>query len=248
MENENKPKGDSTRKPHEEQRTRLLEYQHFDLKKIKLEKKGADISHHEAGSDAGLITKIGETIPHPDLKKTMELLKPIMARRLGLLEGTDTAKLIAKGDLDNYKIASDKEREIINRCNVNGITFGGSGDKYWVMITGSVLTPESGSFGLAVPKITFGTDTLGYEEEAENICEEIKKEVFAYRFQNKKQQLDLVFEAEKIEEEEASANTNASKEKPKKSVKKEAKKPLFKDQIEDGIDQPQQGNKTPELI
>ena len=198
-------------KSHYEQRTRLLEYKNFELKKFKMEKKGVDVSHHESGSDAGLVSKVGETIPHPDLKNTMDELKPLMAKRLGLLEGTDLARHLLKNDLDQLKIVLDLEKLIISRCNVNGLTFTGSGEKFGVIITGSILVPETGSVGMAVPKITFGIDILGYEEEVEEICEKVKKEVFAYRFLNKKQQLDLEFEASKIEEEESKKKKGKNK-------------------------------------
>lgn len=202
MSDETKDTKKGNGKTPEEQRTRKLEYQHFDLRKIKMQKKGADVDHHEGGSDAGIVSKIGETTPHPDLQKALDALKPIMARRLGLLCGTDVAREIAKGDLDKYQIALDKEKEVINRCNVNGLTFVGSGDKFGVMITGSILLPENGSVGLAVSKITFAEDVLGYEKECEQLCENVKKEVYAYRFQNKKAQLDIEFEANKAETEE----------------------------------------------
>jgi hypothetical protein len=187
----------------ETQKTRVLEYQHFDLRKVKMEKKGADITHHESGSDAGIVHKVGESAPHPELQKKLDALKPLMAKRLGLLEGTDMARHYLKGDLNALQTALDLEKLIISRCNVNGLTFTGSGDKYGVMITGSILVPETGSVGLAVPKITFSQTVLGYEEEAEQLCEEVKKEVYAYRFQNKKAQLDIEFEAKKVEDEQA---------------------------------------------
>jgi len=190
----------------EEQRTRKLEFKDFDLRKVKMNKKGADVEHHEGGSDAGIVSKVGEIAPHPDLQTSLDKLKSIMARRLGLLEGVDLAKEIAKehkeDKLKYYEKAMNVEKEIVNRCNVNGLTFTGSGDKFGVMITGSVLLPIGGSVGLAVSKITFGETVLGYEEETEQLCEEVKKEVFAYRFQNKKAQLDLLDEAERIENEE----------------------------------------------
>lgn len=196
MEDQKKGNGKTTN----EQKSRVLEYQHFDLRKVKIDKNGANVDHHEGGSDAGIVSKIGETTPHPDLQKSLDALKAIMARRLGLLEGTDIAREISKGDLAKYELALNREKEIINRCNVNGLTFTGSGDKFGVMITGSVLLPISGSVGLAVSKIAFNEDSLGYEKEVEQLCEKVKVEVYAYRFQNKKAQLDIEFEASKFEE------------------------------------------------
>lgn len=198
------------------QRTRLMELKDFELKKVKINGKYADVAHHESGSDAGEVEKKGQTVPHPDLQKSLDALKPIMARRLGLLEGTDLAiRLLQGGDLEKNKQAFDLEKTIIERMNVGGIQLNGSGDKFGVIITGSVGVPENGSVGLAVPKITFSQDVLGYEAETQDLVKKIIAEVHAYRFLNKKAQLDIEFEAERIEAEEA------GKAKPKKASKKD---------------------------
>ncbi|MCK5342979.1 MAG: hypothetical protein KAR20_06225, partial [Candidatus Heimdallarchaeota archaeon] len=173
-----------------EQKTRRLEYQHFDLRKFKVTKDGVDVTHHEGGIDAGEIIKKGEVQPHPDLKKMMDLLQIYMATRLGLLEGWDFCREHIDREMEEMAIKGHKDA--IERCNVNGLTFVGEGELAGVMITGSIKVPHSGSTGLSVPKITFKSDTLGYEKEVQTLCEEIKKEVFAYRYQSKKHQLDLV--------------------------------------------------------
>jgi len=220
----------------EEQRTRLLEYKDFNLVKVKIIKKYADVLHHEEGADAGSVTKQGETVPHPDLQKSLDKLKPLMARRLGFLEGTDLAKKLLQGvDLDKYKEVMDLEKLIISRMHIGGLTFNGKGDKFGVMITGSFTTPVSGSVGLATPRIAFEEDVLGYEDECFELCEEVKKEVHAYRFLNKKAQLDIVFESEKIEEEEKEAKKAEKPEKQtdKPKTREEVERALFKDQKEE---------------
>lgn len=186
----------------ESQKGRILEYQHFDLQKIKMNKKDAYIEHQVSGLEGGTFIMTDGQPPHPDLQKSLDGLKKIMARRLGLLEGTDIAMEIAKGDLVKYEKAMNKEKEIIARCNVGGLTFTGSGDKSGVMITGSILLPISGSVGLACSRIEFEGEALGYENETYELWEAVKKEAYAYRFQNKKAQLDLEFEAEKMEAEQ----------------------------------------------
>lgn len=186
-------------KSHEEQKLRQLEYQHFDLIKVKITKDGADVTHHESGNDAGQLTKIGEVQPHPDLQASLDELAPFMAQRIGILDGWDFSREHTKKDLEVLKMAMDGHKEAISRCNVNGITFLGDGETYGVMITGSLKLPKGGSIGMAVSKITFGKDVLGYETEVEEICEKIKKEVYAYRFQSKKLQLDIETELKKKE-------------------------------------------------
>jgi len=183
----------------ETQRQRQLEYQCFDLVKVKLAKDGPIIEHHETGLDAGTTIKEGEVQPHPDLITALDKLKTYAAQRLGILEGWDFAREHTKSDLDILKLAVDGHMEAQFRYNVNGITIVGDGDKRGVMITGSLNLPKGGSIGMAISKITFGSEKLGYENEVEEICEEIRKECYAYRFQAKKLQLDIETEIEKEE-------------------------------------------------
>lgn len=189
-------------KKKEEQQRRKLEFQHFDLKKFKITKDGVDVTHHESGNDAGEIIKKGEVQPHPDLQKTLDQLKLHFATRLGLLQGWDYSREKIKKDEDALKGAIDGHKEAVARCKIGGLTFVGEGETYGVIITGNLLTPNGGSVGLAVPKITFGLTKLGYEEDVKEICEEVKKEVYAYRFQSKKAQLDIETEIERQTEAE----------------------------------------------
>lgn len=185
-------------KSKETQQTRKVEFQHFQVKKFKITPKGVDITHIEIGEDTGEIATVGRVVPHPDLKEKMNQLKIYMATRLGLLQGWDfsRANLKLKNE-DLLKQALDGHKDAIDSCNVNGLTFVGEGDLFGVIITGSLKTPKGGSAGMAIPKITFGKEVLGYEKEVEEICDEIKEEIYAYRFQHKKAQLDIETEAEK---------------------------------------------------
>lgn len=197
----------------EEQQNRNLEYQHFDLKKFKVTKDGLDVTHHENVIEPRTISVSSEYQPHPDLKEKMDQLQLYMATRLGLLEGWDFSRAhLGLKKEDEMKQAVQNHKDTIARCNVNGITFLGEGDTFGVSITGSIKCPKGGSFGLAVPKITFESDKLGYETEVEEICEEIKKEVFAYRFQSKKLQLDIETELKKKENPELFNDTKTNNE------------------------------------
>jgi len=199
----------------EEQRTRLMDLKDFDLKKVKIAGKFVDVSHHENGNDAGDVEKKGQTVPHPDLKKSLDALAPFMARHLGLLEGVELAINLYQGvDLDKMAKLVELKKTIISRMNVGGLTFVGSSDKYGVIITGSVTTPESGSVGLVTPKISFEEDVLGYEKECFELCKKVIEEVHAYRFCNKKAQQDIFQQAEEFDKEEAT-------QKPKKASKKD---------------------------
>lgn len=173
------------------QKSRRLEYNAFDLKKFKITKDGVDVTHHESGTEAGEITKKGEVLPHPDLQAKLDELSIYMADRLGLLEGWNFSRDQLKSSKPKLEKAIEGHDAVVQRMNPNGLTFTGEGDLAGVLITGSIRVPITGSTGLTVPKITFGKETLGYEKEVEELCEEIKKEVYAYRYQGKKAQQSL---------------------------------------------------------
>lgn len=179
-------------KSKEKQQQRVIEYKNFKLLKFKVTKIGVDVTHMEPGEEGGKITKEGKAQPHPDLKLAMDKLKLYMATRLGLLTGWDYSREHLKKADEVLQGAVDGHKEALDYCNVNGLTFVGEGDTAGVQITGSIKVPKGGSTGLAVPKITFSKDTLGYENDVEELCEKVKIEVYAYRYQHKKAQLDLI--------------------------------------------------------
>lgn len=184
-------------KTKEDQQKRVLEYQHFQMTKFKVADEIASVKFYEHGNEHTMTPK--EHV-HPDLKEALEQLKLYMAQRLGLLEGWDFSREHVKKDSESLTLAIQGHKDTIARCNVNGFTFVGDGETAGVQLTGSVKLPHGGSVGLAVAKITFGKDVLGYEDEVQEICEEIKKEVYAYLFQAKKLQLDIETEAEKAKQ------------------------------------------------
>lgn len=173
----------------EEQKGRIMPREDFNLTKFKRTKEGLFIAHHVGGPNPADVTADVDVKPHPDLQAKMNELQLYMATRLGLLEGWDYSRDNLKGE--KLKKAMNGHKETLERCNVNGITYLGEGETRGVTITGSIKTPKSGSVGLAVPKITFGKDTLGYEGEVEQICEEITDEVYNYLILRKKEQTDL---------------------------------------------------------
>lgn len=180
-----------------EQQRRVLEYQHFEMVKFKIQDERATVKFFEFGNEHTMSPK--EHV-HPDLKAAIEQLRLYMAQRMGLLDGWDFARDKIKKDSDALTMAIDGHKETVARCNPNGFTFVGDGETSGVQITGNIKLPHGGSVGLAVGKITFGKDVLGYEDDVAEICEEIKVEVYAYLFQSKKLQLDIETEAEKAEQ------------------------------------------------
>lgn len=180
----------------EEQKGRILPREDFNLMKFKLTKDGAVITHHLAGTQPQDVTAVVDVKPHPDLQKAMDQLKLYMATRLGLLGGWDFAREHLKKNPNYLQKAIAGHESAKDVCNVNGLTFLGEGETAGVSITGSIKTPKSGSVGLAVPKITFGKEDLGYEEDVLQITKEITDEVYNYLILRKKEQTDVVDQSE----------------------------------------------------
>lgn len=190
--------------------SRKIEYQNFDLEKVKLSKDGIDISFYEKGgtSDKHSVECVGQ--PHPDLTGALDKLKIYFAKRIGLLTGWDFAREQLRDDLDKLKQAKDGFDNEVERVKVSGITFVGSAQLKGVKITGS-LKCDLGSVGMATPNITFSSDKLGYEGEVEELCELIKKETYLYHFKQKRAQQDLLNQAEEAESAESNENDGEAK-------------------------------------
>jgi hypothetical protein len=154
------------------------------------------ITHHVKGLNPADITANVEVKPHPDLKVAMDQLKVYMATRLGLLEGWDFSREHLKKNPNYLQLAIAGHKSAKERCNVSGLTFLGSGETYGVSITGSIATPTNGSVGLAVPKISFDKNDLGYEDEVLEICKEITDEVYSYLILRKKEQTNIEDQSE----------------------------------------------------
>jgi hypothetical protein len=181
----------------EEQKGRIMPREDFKLTKFKLNKDGVTITHHVNGVTSADITAIVEAEPHPDLISKMDQLKLFMASRLGLLSGWDFARDNLKKNPNALTRAIQGHKDIVKMMNVNGLTFVGSGETYGVMITGSIKVPIKGSTGLSVPKISFdGGNELGYEDDVEQICEEITDEIYNYLILRKKGQTNIEDQSE----------------------------------------------------
>lgn len=178
---------------------RKLDYQNFDLVKMKINKDGVDMEYFEKGgqNDKYVVNCLGQA--HPDLTSALDELKEIAAKRLCLVTGWDYAREELRVDLDKLKGAKDGYDLEVERFKPSGIVFVGKDGLRGVKITGS-LKCGTASVGMAIPNITFASEKLGYEQEVEEICERIKKETWCYHFKNKRAQQDLLDQAEQADE------------------------------------------------
>lgn len=180
----------------DKQQGRILPREDFHLLQFKLTKEGVFVKHHLGGTNPKVQTNDCEYRPHPDLKEVCDELRLYMATRLGFLEGWDFSREHTRKDRDVLEKAIQGHKDVVERMNVNGITFKGEGETYGVSITGSFKTPKNGSVGVSVPKISFEKEELGYEEDVEAICEKVTDEIYAYLILNKKAQTNIEDQAE----------------------------------------------------
>ena len=166
---------------------RSVNFEDFDLAKFKTIKDETSVIYYDTGNPkVGKQTaKLKDKI-HDDLVGRLGNLKLYFATRLGLVDVTDTIRDEYKDNPELLKRAIELHKEQVDRCSVTGIAFSGEKQLRGVQITGKVKVPGYGSFSLACPKIIFASDSLGYETEVEELCEEVKKEVYNHTFKGKR--------------------------------------------------------------
>lgn len=170
----------------------------FNLSKVKLLPKGGIQAEYQVtqivDGETSLIDR-NETCTrdvHPDLTGLFEDLRNIVARTfnitsfLSLLESDEmklpeSKKMLARSFAD----------ELIQKIEVRGVAWSGTGDKSGVVITAVYETANGLKTCINTPRIVLATISFGFEEELETIVESIKKEVYAYLFCGKQAQMSL---------------------------------------------------------
>lgn len=178
-----------------DQKGRIMKYEHFDLLNFKVSSDGVDARYYNLMHRDVLQKPSSRIIPHPDLQEQMDQLKQYFSKKIGLLEGWEFARDNIK-DPETLKIAVDGYNNTIERCKITGLSFTGENEGKGVSIIGYEKFPQKGGSGISSGKILFESDKLGYETEVMETCEAIKKEVYAYLFQGKKAQQDLISQSE----------------------------------------------------
>lgn len=170
----------------------------FNLSKVKLLPKGGIQAEYQVtqtvDGENSLIDR-NETCTrdvHPDLLGLFSDLRNIVGRVfnitsfLTLLESDEmklpeTKKALARSFAD----------ELLDKIDVRGISWSGTGDNVGVVITAVFETPNGLKTCINTPRIKMAQISFGFEEELETIVETVKKEVYAYLFKGKQAQLSL---------------------------------------------------------
>lgn len=170
----------------------------FNLSKVKLLPKGGIKANYQitqvVDGESSLIDR-NETCTrdiHPDLARLLEDLRVIVARAFNI---TSFLTLLESDEMQltdaSKKVARDFADELIAKIDVRGVSWSGTDESVGVVVTAVFETPNGLKSCINTPRIKLAQISFGFEEELEQICEQIKSEVYAYLFNGKQAQLSL---------------------------------------------------------
>lgn len=163
-----------------------LEFKNFDLQKVKVNaKNGIYVEWYDLTSKNDLLSIDSDSVPHEDLFDALSKFKEPMGTSLGILKGFLFARVHLRDNLDLLKQAVDGYESEVERCNVGGINFVGSGENEGLRITGS-LRCDIGSVGMSTSTIKFEDEESDLGELVFELSGALKKEVFAFIYQGKR--------------------------------------------------------------
>lgn len=175
----------------------------FNLSKVKLLPKGGLCAEYQVtvivDGENSLIDR-NETCTrdvHPDLLGLFDDLRNIVGRVFNI---TSFLTLL---ESDDFKLTESKKAlarsfadELLEKIEVRGVAWSGTGDNAGVVITSVYETPNGLKTCINTPRMKMATISFGFEEELEQIVEQIKNEVYAYLFKGKQAQMSLFGQTE----------------------------------------------------
>ena len=179
----------------------------FNLSKVKLLPKGGIQAEYQVtqtvDGENSLIDR-NETCTrdvHPDLLGLFEDLRNIVARVFNITSFLTflDAEVVNHNIQDRARAFAD---ELLEKIEVRGLSWSGTGDKSGVVITAVYETANGLKTCINTPRIVLATISFGFEEELETIVETVKKEVYAYLFKGKQAQMSLFGAPEKPADDE----------------------------------------------
>ena len=148
----------------------------FFLKKLKLDSKTVVVNYTKEGSDEE-IQSTKKNIPHPDMRKFLSKLKPIVA--------------------DIFDMPIDNPDNI----NINGIVLSTMKNKIQVMVLAQYVTRTGHKVNINTHNIPYDGDDYMEQPLLEGFINNIHLEVYEYLFGRKQAQMDLEDAIEEKEKE-----------------------------------------------
>lgn len=177
-----------------------MKRKNFKLKKVKL-LKGDGLEAHWISAE----TEGAETFNSENLKKSTKDIHPDLTTKIRSLDeivmairGYNDFKLVLESSMFGangaQKAAIEKTlHSIKERVDVSGISINGDDEKKKVSITFKFEEDSKQVVGSSTHAIYLSQEKYGYEEDLQNIVEEIEDEVYAYLFEGKRSQQQIQF-------------------------------------------------------
>lgn len=174
---------------------RKPKFEQFKLEKVKL-LKTAGLSV-EYGIDEAFGNEVyhnksnysSDKEPHPDLTVIFKKFRPIVARILHLTDYTDFV-VRNEGNDEQVKAANAIDGENVQKIRINGISLHGSNENEGCKIL-ALYNPDNYQCLAINPTVKFNAETYGFEPTVVELVDGLKKEVYAYLFDDKKAQMEL---------------------------------------------------------
>ena len=177
----------------------------FDLQKVKLNKKGLDVSFWEKGNNNEMITIESDTLPHPDLTDKLAEFKELFAESMETLDGWEFARENNRKNEEALRAAIRGRQEEIDRFTVSGVVLKGKNEYLGIAITGYRST-ENGKAGITSQIIRFTEAEDNINAQATDLFDDLQKEIWMYLFKGKKLQPDLMDLITQEEQEQSGLN------------------------------------------
>lgn len=184
--------------------------QNFRLGKAKVSLEQIYCEYTEKVTNGGIDTVLEHTIkakqqPHPDMLEEFAKLKDCILDVYHLDAGYNLGlKYLKKGD---QKLKAETGlAELKEKLTITGISLSGSDDDASVIITAKMESKTGKVIALNSPLINLSNDQLGYELALEEIIDDIKREIHAYLFGNKRAQLNMFQDGDDEEKSEGIVN------------------------------------------
>lgn len=132
--------------------------------------------------------------PHPDFFAAAGWLKQVVAEVLGLLS---FKSLGPKLSVDAEKSLDEHAAEVIDRVEIRGVSWSGTGDKAGVVVSAVLETPSGLKCAVNTPRLLLSPPTLyGWEKALNNGVALVHDETLQYLFKGKAAQMSLFGEEE----------------------------------------------------
>lgn len=162
-----------------------LDLNKFDLKKVKASQKGLSAEWFDLNSTNELFSVESDSTPSEDLFNCMNELKEFFANSLGITTGWDFARDHVKANEERLKEAIRCRAEQLDRINITGVVFVGSGESEGIKITGS-LKCGNGTVGLSSVALRFNEEDEFNGDELKAVCDKITVEAWYFIFKGKR--------------------------------------------------------------